>query len=112
MTAREWIERVFAKKIKNDKIIIAAGTKTVKDGARKIERQTGARIYVEVANFERLFKEEIEAGGTDAEIAARIAAKKTVRRGFNPETNKVEDMTFDTGYKSLIEDMADKGAFA
>ncbi|MBD3264266.1 MAG: hypothetical protein GF375_04100 [Candidatus Omnitrophica bacterium] len=109
MTAREWIEKVFAPKIEQGKIIIAAGSKKVnKDGKG---RRTGARIYIEVASFEELFREEIEAGGSNAEIARRIADKKTVRKGFNHETNKVEDMEFDVGYKSFIEDMAAKGIF-
>jgi len=110
-TALEWVERVFKPVIRDGRIIIAEGKRKIKVGGRVEERPTGAGIFVEVDTFAYIFKEEILAGGEDAEIAARIATKKVKRAVVNPETGEQEDKEFDVGYGDFIEKMTEKGLF-
>lgn len=109
-TALQWVERVFEPIIKNGNIIMAEGKRKVKVGDRVEEHPTGAGIFVAVDTFALIFNDEILAGGSDAEIAAKIAVKKVKRPVLN-ETGEEEEKEFDVGYGSFIENMKKKGLF-
>jgi len=108
-TAREWILRVFDSIIENGNIIMAKGYAKV--GKKKQQQPTGAKLFVSVENFEKLFHDDIEAGGSDSGIAAAIAAKTVLRTQKNPETGEDEQVEVELGYRKLIEDMTEKGLF-
>jgi len=111
-TAKEWVRRVFGKCIKSDCIVIARGVKTVKNSKGKDEDlPTGANIFVTVDNFSELFKDEIEAGGKDIDIANAIAAKTVTREVQDPKTGNITTEEVGFGYREFIEDMAAQGLF-
>jgi len=107
-TAREWILRVFDSIIENGNIIMAKGYAKV---GKKQQQPTGAKLFVSVENFEKLFHDDIEAGGSDSDIAVAIAYKMVLRTQKNPETGEDEQVEVELGYRKFIEDMTEKGLF-